>query len=132
MAFHHRLYDPKKEDPTQRKMRFSEFIRKAARNMEIYLNYKRDRRQTMGDCLTKGEEYEKKQKEDRDLFLLKMKYFTFGEEVLTKKEIRLLKRLKVIKPVRRFGTSQYFKPEELESSDDEADTKQSLMKKHTL
>ena len=52
------LYDPKKEDKTRVKMQFRNKIRKQADNPDIYLNYKRDRRETMGECLMKGEEYE--------------------------------------------------------------------------
>jgi hypothetical protein len=41
----------------------------------------------MGECLNKGEEYEKAKKIKQGIFILKMKYFVFGVESLTHKEV---------------------------------------------
>ena len=57
------LYDPKKPDTTRQKMQFRNLIRKQADNLDIYRDYKRDRRDVMGQCLMKGEEYENDKKE---------------------------------------------------------------------
>ena len=40
------------------KLDFKDQIRKAADDINIYRNYKRDRREVMGECLMKGEDYE--------------------------------------------------------------------------
>lgn len=91
------LYDPKKPDCTKMKQQFRDWIRKQADDQDIYLKFKKDRRQTMGECLMKGEDYEKAKKEKQDMFLLTMKYHVWGIESLTKKEIRILKKEGVIK-----------------------------------
>ena len=41
----------------------------------------------MGECLTKGVEWEKAKKIKQALFILKMKYWVFGVESLTSKEV---------------------------------------------
>ena len=91
------LYDPKKEDKTRAKMPFRNKIRKQADNPDIYLNYKRDRRETMGECLMKGEDYEKSKKEKQETFLLEMKYLVWGLESLNKKELKSLIKEGIIK-----------------------------------
>ena len=72
--------------------------------MEIFRNYKRDRREVMGQCLMKGEEYEAEKIEKQELFLTSMRYYVFGAESLNKKEIKMLKRAGVIKrPMSNFA-----------------------------
>lgn len=86
----------------------------------------------MGECLTKGADYEIRVKQERDLFLLKMKYFVFGEESLSKKERKHLKTIGVIKPVRRGIGKSYFLPHELDSSDSQTVHSQKLLRSSSL
>ena len=57
----------------------------------------------MGECLMKGEDYEKSKKEKQDLFLMKMKYHVNNDdpECLTKKELKALLKAKAIKRTRK-------------------------------
>ena len=65
--------------------------------MDIFRNYKRDRREVMGQCLMKGEEYENEKKRKQELFITSMRYYVFGAESLSKKELKMLKHAGVIK-----------------------------------
>ena len=56
------LYDPRKPDTTRQHNTFSQKIRKKAKDPEIFQLYKRDRREVMGECLLKGEEYDARRK----------------------------------------------------------------------
>ena len=91
------LYDPKKPDTTRQKMQFRNMIRKQADNLDIFRNYKRDRREVMGQCLMKGEEYENEKKRKQEIFITSMRYYVFGAESLSKKELKMLKDAGVIK-----------------------------------
>ena len=97
------MYRPNEPDSSKAKMQFGEFIRKKAMDPEIYRKFKADRRQTMGDCLMKGEEYELRVKQKRETFLISMKYYVWGKEALTKKEVRLLHTEGIIKQRRKTG-----------------------------
>ena len=65
--------------------------------MDIFRDYKRDRRDVMGQCQMKGEEYENEKKRKQELFITSMRYYVFGAAELTRKEIKLLKDSGIIK-----------------------------------
>lgn len=52
------LYDPKKPDTTRPVVEFRDEMRKKADNLDIYRNYKKDRRNVFGECEMKGEKFE--------------------------------------------------------------------------
>ena len=57
------LYNPNMPDPTKQTMEFKNKICKQANDPDIFRDYKRDRRDVMGECLMKGEEYENNRRE---------------------------------------------------------------------
>lgn len=65
--------------------------------MDIFRDYKRDRRDVMGQCLMKGEEYENEKKRKQELFITSMRYYVFGAVDLSRKDIKLLKDSGIIK-----------------------------------
>ena len=87
-------------------MEFRKKIRAAADNYEIYRNYKKDRRDVMDQCHMKGEDYEAEKKEKQEIFLTSMKFYVWGVESLTKKEVKLLKNEGVIKPNKKLAQEE--------------------------
>ena len=85
------LYDPKKPDTTRPVVEFRDEMRKKADNLDIYRNYKKDRRNVFGECEMKGEKFEIAQLEKREIFILDMRCKVFGRESMTKKELKQLK-----------------------------------------
>jgi len=70
---------------------------KQAQNPDIFRLYKRDRREVMGECLLKGEEFEQKKAYKMELAVLKAHYSIFGIEGLDRTQIRMLRQAKVIR-----------------------------------
>ena len=92
------LYNPNLPDPTKQQLEFKHKICKQANDPDIFRDYKKDRRDVMGECLMKGEEYDKDQKAKLELLLTTMKHYIYGEKSLSKKEKSLLKFHGVISP----------------------------------
>ena len=92
------LYNPNLPDPTKQTLEFKNKIRKQANDPDIFRDYKRDRRDVMGECLMKGEAYENDRKEKQELLMTTMKHYIWGEKSLSKKEKSLLKFHGVISP----------------------------------
>ena len=90
--------------------------------MEIFRNYKRDRREVMGQCLMKGEEYESEKKRKQELFITSMRYYVFGAESLNKKELKMLKHAGVIRR-RKSRFQQIIEGGTINESDEEEESK---------
>ena len=72
--FYHSKYDHKKPDTTKQNPTFKDYIRKRAKNPDIFRNYKIDRREVMGDNKVKSEAYQKKLADEQEMTVLKAIY----------------------------------------------------------